>query len=134
MIDLARARSVVFQAGAATVRMTDKTLVVPRLDVDPVASWKAENAAGTGSDPEFSGMTLTAKTLMAYTKISVELLEDAGPEFETFIEQTFAKTMAAAVDRPMPGSVASCSALAGKRPPCSAITAWAQRCRLRARL
>src|SRR5437773_2488696 len=35
--------------------------------------------------------------------------------------------IAAAVERPMPGSWASASLLAGKRPPCSATTAWAQR-------
>ncbi|KEH14198.1 hypothetical protein GY15_07095 [Delftia sp. 670] len=42
--------------------------------------------------------------------------------------------MAPAVDRPMPGSVARSSALRGKAPPHSWTTAWAQRCRLRARL
>ncbi|MOA21963.1 hypothetical protein D3C78_1424870 [compost metagenome] len=42
--------------------------------------------------------------------------------------------IAPAVERPMPGNVARASAVSGKRPPCSAITAWAHLCRLRARL
>jgi hypothetical protein len=41
---------------------------------------------------------------------------------------------AAEVERPMPGRVASCAAVDGKTPPQSCTTAWAQRCRLRARL
>ena len=41
---------------------------------------------------------------------------------------------AAAVERPMPGSVASVVLLPGNRPPCRSTTACAQRCRLRARL
>ena len=42
--------------------------------------------------------------------------------------------MAAAVDRPMPGRVCNCAAVCGNAPPCNAITSWAHRCRLRARL
>ena len=41
--------------------------------------------------------------------------------------------MAAAVERPMPGSVASSAAVRGNAPPKRAITSHAQRCRLRAR-
>ncbi|MNN38080.1 hypothetical protein D3C81_1520580 [compost metagenome] len=41
--------------------------------------------------------------------------------------------MAAAVERPMPGSVTSTAGSVGNTPPCSSMTAFAQRCRLRAR-
>ena len=42
--------------------------------------------------------------------------------------------IAPAVDRPMPGKVASISAVRGNSPPWCVTTCWAQRCRLRARV
>jgi HK97 family phage major capsid protein len=97
VIDLARAQTRVFQAGARTIPMTAKTLDVARLEQDAVAKWKPESAAGTPSDLVLGRLTLTAHTLMALVKISVELAEDA-PNAPSLIEHSFAEALALALD------------------------------------
>lgn len=77
IIDLSRAQARVIQAGALTVPMDASTLKLAKILTDPVAYWKAENAAITESDMTFGPLTLTAKTLTALVRVSVELLEDA---------------------------------------------------------
>lgn len=78
IIDMARNQARVIQAGAASVPMESSELKLARIDQDPTAHWKAENASGTASDMNFGQIALHAKTLMALCKCSVELLEDSA--------------------------------------------------------
>jgi HK97 family phage major capsid protein len=98
VIDLMRNRTVAIQAGAVTIPMDSQTLKLARVTGDPTAGWKVENAAATASDMTFDAVTLTAKTLMALCKLSVELAEDAinGP---TTIENALAEGLAVELDR-----------------------------------
>ncbi len=77
VIDLARAKATVVQAGAATVPMDSNTLTIAKVASDPTASWRAENAAITASDMVFDRIQFSAKTLAALIKVSVELIEDS---------------------------------------------------------
>jgi HK97 family phage major capsid protein len=57
--------------------MTSNTLGIARLDTDPVAGWRSENAAVTASDPVFSQVLFTARSLTALVKCSREVIEDS---------------------------------------------------------
>jgi hypothetical protein len=57
VIDLARNRTVVLQAGAQTVPMTGQTLALARLTSEGSPAWKTENAAITAADMAFDRVT-----------------------------------------------------------------------------
>lgn len=99
LIDLARARARVMQAGARTVPMQSATLAIARLASDPGSNWKAENAAVTeGADPTFERVTLTAQTLIAFVRASRELLEDAANMSEV-LRGAFVKALSLKLDK-----------------------------------
>jgi HK97 family phage major capsid protein len=98
LIDLARNQARIIQAGATTIPMTSTTLRVPRLTSGSSGEWKAENAALSAvSDLEFDAATLTAHTVMAIAKISVELAED-GQDPQGIIERDLSAALALAMD------------------------------------
>jgi HK97 family phage major capsid protein len=97
VIDLARAQTRVISAGARTIPMTAKTLDMARLEKDAVPTWKPENQSATPSDLQLGRLTLTAHTLVAIVKLSVELAEDA-PNAPSLIERSFAESLALALD------------------------------------
>lgn len=98
VIDKARNKARVIQAGAVTVPMQTQTLKIARVTGDPTAAWKAENAAGTVSDLTFDAITFNAKTLFALVKLSVELFEDA-PNVDAVVENALAQALAVELDR-----------------------------------
>jgi HK97 family phage major capsid protein len=98
VIDMARNKSRIFQAGARMVPMTSKTLDIARVTSDVSAEWKAEGATWTASDVGIDKVTLTAKTLVAGTKISVELSEDA-PNANQIIMDSISSRLALELDR-----------------------------------
>jgi HK97 family phage major capsid protein len=98
VIDLARNQARVFQAGAMTVPMATKELMLARVATDPTAYWKGENAAGTFSDMSLEQIALRARTLVALIKASVELMEDAQ-NFSSVIERGLASALALELDR-----------------------------------
>src|SRR5207247_8835185 len=101
LIDLARARSVVVQAGAQTIPMTSTTLRLARVLGDPTANWYADEvrtAGFTESQGTFGSLDLTSRTLAILTRASIELAMDA-PNFEWVIETQIAAALAVAIDR-----------------------------------
>ena len=99
VIDLARNKSVLMGAGMLTAPMESNTLTIARVTQDPTGVWKAEGASHTPSDVNFGPIVLNAKTLMASTKISIELIEDSGPSAAQVIENSLAQSMAVEMDR-----------------------------------
>ena len=99
VIDLARNRTGVFQAGAITVPMTAQTLKLARLTSEGTPAWKTENAAITDADMTFDSVTFTARTLVRLVNLSVELFEDADPSSEEVIARAFAAQLALELDR-----------------------------------
>lgn len=100
MIDLARTQAVLFEAGALTRPMTAGNEPVPRLDSDPVASWKLEGVEQTSTSMNLGRVNLRARTLMAIMRGSVELFEDSAPnDLESIARTALSKSMALEVDR-----------------------------------
>ena len=65
----------------ATVRTSDTNMDIPII-IPPTASWKAESAAYTDTDPTFENKTLTARKLTTLVKIPEELLADSAIDLE----------------------------------------------------
>jgi len=98
VIDLARNRARVFEAGAMTVAMDTNELTLVKVEGDPVASWKGENQPGGETDMEFGFLKLRPRTLYALFKMSVELFEDAY-EMGGTIQNALASALGLALDK-----------------------------------
>ncbi|WP_032374467.1 phage major capsid protein [Rhodococcoides fascians] len=99
LIDLARPKSVVLQAGATIVPMTSKTLRVPRLTGEGAPAFYAEGAQRTAQDLSFDSVTLDAKTFDRLILISKELFEDSDPNIGDVISNAFAAQYALGIDQ-----------------------------------
>ena len=97
VIDLARAKSVLVQAGAQTVDMTASDMRIARVTDDAAMEVKGENSAFTGDDVEFDSIVLTSHTIGTVVKMSRELAADA-PNAVALIEDTIARALAAKLD------------------------------------
>jgi HK97 family phage major capsid protein len=98
VIDLARNAAVVMAAGAQTVLMDSATLALAKVTKDPTAAWKGENAAATASDMNFGRVNLSAKTLVALLKMSVELVEDSA-NLSQIVSTSLGQALALELDR-----------------------------------
>jgi len=98
VLDLARAASVCFKAGALTVPMESAELTVVKISADPTAFWRGENQEITESDATFEPIHLKALALGCLVRVSVELLEDAQT-FSNTLESAMGKALALELDR-----------------------------------
>jgi HK97 family phage major capsid protein len=77
VIDNARAKSHVINAGALTVALNTEKSLITKIASDPTVAWRLENAAIAESDPTFAGVSFQARSLAVLVKVSRELLEDS---------------------------------------------------------
>ncbi|MBA7492314.1 hypothetical protein ES702_02864 [subsurface metagenome] len=98
IIPMALNKSQVFKAGAMSVPMESKTLVVPKITAMPSTEWKGESVKFAEETlMTFSGITLEANTLMALVKLSIELAQD-GINVQQVIENAISDAIALALD------------------------------------
>ncbi|MCR9093728.1 MAG: phage major capsid protein [bacterium] len=97
VIDLSRNESQVLRAGARTLPMESSTLKLAAVTADATSEWHAENAPITASDVAFGPKTLTAKTLVAMTPMSVELIEDS-PNAGDVVQRSLSESLGLALD------------------------------------
>lgn len=98
VVDLARAKSVVIQAGAMTMGMETGDLLIATVESDPTFETKSEGASFTESSIVFGQRKLSAFTIGTYMTASRELVEDS-PNFSQIFEQVLARSLAAELDR-----------------------------------
>jgi HK97 family phage major capsid protein len=98
VIDLARNRAAVLQAGAGTFVMEVPELYLARVDKDPVFSWRIEHAPIPGSEPEFGRIRMSARVVGALVRMSVELAEDAK-NLGNILETALGAALALELDR-----------------------------------
>ncbi len=96
-IDLARAKSVVVNAGALTLPMENATLDIPRLLADPTCAWRNENDDIATGDPNFGQTRLVVRSLATLVQIPNELLEDSTMA-DGVITNAITQAMAVALD------------------------------------
>ncbi len=75
--DKLRSKSVLLNSGARTVLLDAKKSNIATISSDPVAGWRAENAAVSESDMVLGNVQFTPKSLAVLVKVSRELLEDS---------------------------------------------------------
>jgi len=98
LVDLARNKSCVMQAGATTISMPTPEMRLVKLVTDPTAEFVAEHAALTSSDWQLEPLNLRAMTCGCLVKASVELLEDAK-NAGSMLENAMAAAIALEMDR-----------------------------------
>lgn len=98
LIDLMRSQCHVISAGARTVPLTTEKTTIAKIASDPSPSWRNENAAVGESEPSFSALTFTARSLAVLVTISRELLEDSV-NIENALQMTLTAAMAQEADR-----------------------------------
>lgn len=98
IIDL-REKYGIFRQWASVVPMPSDTLIVPRRTGSVTPYWIAEGAALTASDPSFDNVSLVAKKLTAFTKISTELSEDSIINVADWITMDIGQQLAYEEDR-----------------------------------
>ncbi|MEK8093338.1 phage major capsid protein [Methylocystis sp. IM3] len=98
IIDKLRAEAVCTRAGAITVPMDAPTVYLAKLDGDPTASWRGENATISESSPAFARVTLSARSLATVIKLSRELAEDSA-NLDATLRNALAKAFALELDR-----------------------------------
>ncbi len=99
VIQMALAKARIMQSGAEFVPMDKKTMLIPKISAMPTPEWTAENIGFTGSlDMTFTGITLTAKTVVSIISLSIELAED-GVGVSKSIEAAISTAIAQEIDR-----------------------------------
>ena len=98
IIDLARNKIRVIQAGAVTWPMESKTLTVPRQVGDPSANWRPELGHIHRTDVSFEPLVLKACSMGALVTLSSELVEDAVG-LTAFLNRVLSQVMAESVDQ-----------------------------------
>ncbi|MBA7608525.1 hypothetical protein ES703_15702 [subsurface metagenome] len=98
LVDLARNKSCVMQAGATTMKMPTPEMRLVKLTSDPTAYFREEHAAITESDWQLEPLNLKAMTCGCLVKSSIELLEDAK-NAGSMLEASMAAAIALEMDR-----------------------------------
>ncbi len=97
LIDLARNKSAVMQAGASIIPMDAGVVKIGRLTGDPTAAFRAEASVITPSDPTFDNVTLTATTMSTLVIGSLEWFQDAN-NADQIVKNAISKAMAQRLD------------------------------------
>ena len=98
LIDALRAASVVQRAGAQTVPLTSDNQSIAKVASDPAPAFRNESASIGESDPTFSTVTFTPRSLAVLVKCSRELLDDSL-NIGTALPNIITAAMAAEMDR-----------------------------------
>ena len=98
-IELLRNRSVAFNMGARSLSGLTGNVTIPRQTGAGTAYWLAnETTAATESQQTFGQLSLTPKTVGAYTEISRQLALQSSPDAEGLVNADLAAVVALAVD------------------------------------
>ena len=97
-IDMLRNRLVVMNAGAQMLTGLVGNIAIPRQTGGATAYWVAENTAPTESQQAFDQVTMSPKTVGAYTDISRKLMLQSSIDVEAFVRNDLATVLALAID------------------------------------
>lgn len=98
LLDLARAKARLIEAGASTIVMPTSEMLIACVDSDPVFEEKAENEKFTGTTVTLRQVALQARTIGNVLTMSRELAADATNAAE-LIADVLARSLAVAVDQ-----------------------------------
>jgi HK97 family phage major capsid protein len=98
LIDILRAKTVVRQLGATVLNGLTGNVALQSLSKSAVASWVAENASLSATDPEFDSVAMVPKHMGVLTEISRNMVMQTSPDVETILRNDFAQLLAAGLD------------------------------------
>lgn len=98
-IDLLRNRMMVNRMGAQTLTGLTGNIAIPRQTGGATAYWVAESGAPTESQQSFDQVSMTPKTVGAFTDISRKLLLQSSLDVEAFVRNDLATVLALEIDR-----------------------------------
>jgi len=97
-IDLLRNRMAVMQMGAQMLSGLNGNIAIPRQTSGATAYWVAESGAPTESQQAFDQVTMSPKTVGAFTDISRKLMLQSSLDIEAFVRNDLATVLALAID------------------------------------
>lgn len=96
-IDLLRNRALMMQLGTVMTGLSGN-IAIPRQSGAATAYWIDESGAATESAPTLDQLSLSPKTVAAYTDISRRLLLQSSVDVEMFVRSDLASVLALAID------------------------------------
>lgn len=97
-IDMLRNRSVVQRAGATVMNGLVGNVAMPKQSAGATAYWVAESGAPTESQQTLAQVTMSPKTVGAYTDFSRKLMLQSSIDVESFVRRDLAQVIALAID------------------------------------
>lgn len=97
-IDMLRNRMMVSRMGAQTLSGLVGNIAIPRQTGGATAYWVAESGAPTESAAAFDQVTMTPRTVGAFSDISRKLLLQSSIDVEGFVRSDLATVLAMAID------------------------------------
>ncbi len=98
-IDLLRKRMVLQRLGVTVLSGLVGNIAIPRQTGGATAYWVAESGAPTESQQAFDQVTMTPKTVGAFTDISRKLLLQSSIDVEAFVRRDIVTVLALEMDR-----------------------------------
>lgn len=98
-IELLRNRLAIAQMGATVLNGLQGNIAIPRQTGGATAYWVAESGAPTESQPALDQVTMSPKTVGAYTDVSRKLLLQSSIDVENMVRNDLAKVIALEIDR-----------------------------------
>ena len=98
-IELLRNQSVAVRAGARTLNGLVGNIAIPRQSGSATAYWVAESGAPTESQQTVDQVTMTPKTVGAYTDFSRRLILQSSIDVENMVRADLAAVIALAIDK-----------------------------------
>ena len=98
-IDVLRNASSVMQAGATMLTGLKGNVAIPKKTAASTAGWiSTEGGASSESEPTFGQVTMTPKTLGAFTDITRLMMMQSSPDIEALVRDDLSRAIALAID------------------------------------
>ena len=98
-IDVLRNASSVMQAGATMLTGLKGNVAIPKKATGAAAGWiSSEGGAASESEPTFGQVTMTPKTLGAFTDITRLMMMQSSPDIEALVRDDLSRAIALAID------------------------------------
>lgn len=98
-IEMLRKRMILDKVGVKMMNGLRDSVAIPRQTGGATAYWVAENSAVTESAQAFDQVTMSPKTLGAFTDYSRKLLNQSSIDVESFVKGDLAKVLGLEIDR-----------------------------------
>jgi len=97
-IDMLRNRMMTVRLGATVLSGLVGDVAIPKQTGGATAYWLSEGGAPTESTPEIAQVTMSPKTVGAFTDLSRKLIKQSSIDAEIFVRRDLAATLGLAID------------------------------------